>query len=90
MLSNRSILLTTSLLISMNLSACATTQPALDAHSSTFGQATAQNIAAQRVEPTPEQKANTFISPNLARQKAARQAYEAGETAEPVAPATSN
>ena len=90
MLSNRSILLTTSLLISMSLSACTTTQPALDAHSSNFGQATAQNIAAQRVEPTPEQKANTFISPNLARQKAARQAYEAGETAEPVAPATSD
>lgn len=87
---NRSVLLSTSLLISIGLSACATTKPALEAHSETFGQAIAQNIAAQRVEPTPEQKANTFISPNLERQKAARQAYEAGKTAEPEAPGTSD
>jgi len=87
---NKSFLVSSALLMSMSLSACATTKPALDAHSSSFGQATAQNIAAQRVEPTPEQKANTFISPNRERQKAARLAYEAGETPEPVAPGTSD
>jgi len=50
-----------------------------------FGDAVAQNIAAQRIAPTAEDKANTFIPPNRARQKAAREAYENGTLKEPVA-----
>lgn len=70
------------------LTGCATTTPALDAHSSNFGDAVAQNIAAQRIAPTAEDKANTFIPPNRARQKAAREAYENGTVKEPIAVGT--
>lgn len=72
------------------LTACASTTPALDAHSSGFGDAVAQNIAAQRIAPTAENKANTFIPPNRARQKAAREAYETGTVKEPVAVQTTD
>lgn len=60
------------------------TQPALQAQSSDFGEAVANNIAAQRIAPTAEDKANTFIPPNQARQKAAREAYENGTVTNPV------
>ena len=67
------------------LTGCASAQPALNGHSSGFGNAVAQNIAAQRIAPTAEEKANTFIPPNRARQKAAREAYETGTVKAPVA-----
>ncbi|WP_427453555.1 hypothetical protein [Litorimonas sp. WD9-15] len=72
-----------SLTLCAGLSACAST-PAMETKTEHFGQAVAHNIAAQRVAPTAEQKANTFIPPNRARQKAAREAYEKGETPDPV------
>lgn len=71
------------------LSACAST-PALDSRTDHFGSAVAHNIEAQRVAPTPEQKANTFIPPNRARQKLAREAYEKGETPDPIQVGTTN
>jgi len=73
----------------VSLSACASTTPALDNHSEDFGKAVAQNIAAQRVAPTPEQKENTFIPPNRARQKLARKNYEEGTVADPENQTTS-
>ena len=72
------------LLIGSVLTGCATTKPALENHSADFGDAVAHNIAAQRIAPTAEDKANTFIPPNRARQKAAREAYEDGTVPEPV------
>ncbi len=66
------------------LAGCATNTPALDAHSTHFGEAIAQNIAAQRIAPTAKEKADTFIPPNRARQKAAREAYESGTVKEPI------
>jgi len=72
------------------LTGCATAQPALNAHSSGFGDAVAQNIAAQRIAPTAKDKANTFIPPNQARQKAAREAYENGTVKEPIAVETTD
>lgn len=69
--------------LAAGLTACAST-PALEKTSSNFGDAVAQNIAAQRVIPTAKQKENTFIPPNRARQKAAREAYEKGEVPDPV------
>ena len=65
------------------LTGCATSQPALDSQSASFGDAVAKNIAAQRVAPTAEEKNDTFIPPNQARQKAAREAYETGTVKEP-------
>lgn len=70
------------------LSGCATTTPALEAHSPNFGKAVAQNIAAQRIAPTAKDKADTFIPPNRARQKAAREAYENGTVKEPISVTT--
>ena len=66
------------------LSACATTQPALENHSSEFGKAVRQNIAAQAVKPTAEQKANTFIPADAAKRAKARENYRKGETPEPT------
>jgi len=71
--------------LALALTGCASTQPALEAHSSGFGDAVAQNIAAQRIAPSAEEKANTFIPPNRARQKAAWEAYENGTVKEPIA-----
>jgi len=76
---NKSLILCSGLLVA----GCASTTPALDSHSPNFGDAVAQNIAAQRVAPTAEDKANTFIPPNRARQKAAREAYENGSVIAP-------
>lgn len=70
-------------LVGLAVTGCASSQAALDASSPQFGEAIAQNIAAQRVAPTAEEKANTFIPPNRARQKAARDAYESGTVTEP-------
>lgn len=71
------------ILIALTVTGCASTQTALDATSPQFGQAIAQNIAVQRVAPTAEEKADTFIPPNRARQKAAKDAYESGTVTEP-------
>lgn len=70
--------------LSLALTGCASAKPALDAHSTGFGDAVAHNIAAQRIAPTAEEKANTFIPPNPARQKTAREAYENGTVKEPT------
>ncbi|MEP3655776.1 MAG: hypothetical protein ABJO36_12850 [Litorimonas sp.] len=70
--------------LGLALTGCASAKPALESHSSGFGDAVAKNIAAQRIAPTAEDKANTFIPPNHARQKAAREAYENGTVKEPV------
>jgi len=72
------------LLIGSALTGCASTKPALENHSAGLGDAIAHNIAAQRIAPTAEDKANTFIPPNRARQKAAREAYENGTVPTPV------
>ena len=89
MLLNRHITLGAALIATLGLSACAST-PALDKKTEHFGKAVAHNIAAQRVPPSAEQKANTFITPNRARQRAAREAYEKGETPEPVSLGTTD
>ncbi|MDB2437951.1 hypothetical protein N9W89_04500 [Hellea sp.] len=81
------ILLSLSLLA---LSACATTQPALHSGSSEFGKAVRQNIAAQRVAPTPEQKANTFIPADASKRAKARENYRNGVTPEPQPIITTN
>lgn len=86
---NRHLSAITALTLSAGLSACASS-PALDARTEHFGNAVAHNIEAQRVAPTPEQKANTFIPPNRARQKLAREAYEKGETPNPIQVGTTN
>jgi len=75
-------------LLGLTLASCATTKPALEASSPDFGNAIAQNIAAQRVAPSAEDKANTFIPPNRSRQKAAREAYENGTVTEPASVVT--
>lgn len=67
----------------MTLSACATTQPAMQDGSSEFGKAVRQNIAAHTVAPTPEQKANTFIPADATKRAKARENYRKGETPEP-------
>jgi hypothetical protein len=71
------------ILIAITITGCASSQTALDAHSPQFGEAIAHNITAQRVAPTAEEKANTFIPPNRARQKAAKDAYESGTVTQP-------
>ena len=63
----------------IGLGGCATAQPASAGVSADFGAAVAHNRNAQFVAPTPEQKANTFVPPNPARQRLALEAYEAGE-----------
>lgn len=70
--------------LGLALTGCASAKPALDVHSAGFGESVAHNIAAQRIAPTAEDKANTFIPPNRTRQKAAREAYENGTVKEPV------
>ncbi len=65
------------------LSACATTQPALQSGSSEFGVAVRQNIAAQAVAPTAKQKANTYIPADASKRAKARENYRNGNTPEP-------
>lgn len=50
----------------------------------TFGTAVRQNIAAQTVEPTPEQKQNTYIRPDSQRMAIARDRYRKDEVETPV------
>lgn len=66
------------------LAGCAHSQPALQTHSDTFGTAVAVNIAAQSVDPTPEQKANTYIPANASRRALAKRRYEKDEVEAPV------
>lgn len=76
---------TSIILGSLLLTACATTsQPSLMAGSPGMGNAVKANMEAQKVAPTAEQKANTYIPANRARQSLARKAYEDGEVKEPV------
>jgi len=86
---NRALQILTPLCLMTGLSACAST-PALEKTSANFGDAVAHNLAAQRVEPTKAQKENTFIPPNRARQKAAREAYEKGEVPDPLQSVTTD
>lgn len=72
------------------LSACATTQPALNNGSSEFGKAVRHNIAAHAIEPTAEQKANTFIPADATRRAKARENYRKGETPDPQPITTTN
>lgn len=74
----------------ITLSACATTQPALQSGSSEFGNAVRHNIAAQAITPTPEQKANTFIPADATKRAKARENYRKGETPEPQPITTTN
>lgn len=67
----------------MTLSACATTQPAMQSGSSGFGDAVRHNIAAQAIAPTSEQKANTFIPADPTKRAKARENYRKGVTPEP-------
>lgn len=64
---------------------CSTSKPALqgqlDAH---MGAAVKANIAAHAVEPTPEQKANTFIPADPARTGLAREHYRENTVPRPV------
>lgn len=82
------LILTTLSLIA--LSACATTKPTLKSGSSEFGNAVRQNIAAQAIAPTPEQKANTFIPADATKRAKARENYRNGTTAEPQPVRTTN
>ena len=68
----------------MALSACATTQPALQSGSPEFGDAVRHNIAAHAVAPTDEQKADTFIPADATRRAKARENYRNGETPDPI------
>lgn len=77
-------------ILGLALTGCASTTPALEATTSQFGNAIAKNIDAQRVAPTAEEKTNTFIPPNRARQKAARDAYEKGTVTEPTTVTTTD
>lgn len=70
-------------LSALSLSACATSSPALNVHSTSFGQAVAQNKAAQAIAPTSEQKANTHIPADRARQTLARKRYQEDAVKEP-------
>ena len=72
------------------LSACATTQPALQSGSSEFGNAVRHNIAAHAVAPTAEQKADTFIPADALKRAKARENYRKGETPEPIPLVTTN
>lgn len=63
------------------LMACQTT---MDMPTEGFGAAVKQNIAAQTVEPTPEQKQNTYIRPDGQRMAVARERYRKDQVEEPV------
>ena len=72
------------------LAGCAHSQPATQTHTDNFGTAVAANIAAQSVDPTPEQKANTYIPANAARRALAKRRYEKDEVETPVPISTTN
>lgn len=70
------------------LSACATSAPALEAHSDNFGKANKSNMAAHFVPPTPEQKANTYIPADASRRALAKERYRKDEVEKPVSVGT--
>lgn len=74
----------------VSLSACATTQPAMQSGSSEFGNAVRQNIAAHAIAPTAKQKADTYIPADATRRAKARENYRKGETPEPQPITTTN
>lgn len=63
------------------LMACQTT---MEMPTEGFGAAVKHNIAAQTVEPTPEQKQNTYIRPDSQRMAVARDRYRKDQVEEPV------
>ena len=65
--------------VCIGLGGCAVTKPAEAGLSADFGASVAHNRDAQFVPPTAEQKSNTYIPPNAARQRLALEAYEADE-----------
>ncbi|NNE59155.1 MAG: hypothetical protein HKN36_13700 [Hellea sp.] len=64
-----------------SLGACATNDMSMT--SDTFGMAVRHNIAVQTVEPTPEQKQNTYIQPDAQRMANAQERYRKDEVEEP-------
>jgi len=70
------------ILLSLTLTACVTSQPALDDHSPTFSEAVTFNTAAQHVVPTPAQKNNTFIPADRDRKALAIKQYKSDTTEE--------
>ena len=76
--------------VSFAVTGCASSQPVLDVHSAHFGDITANNISAHRIAPTEKDKANTYIPPNQARQKLAREAYEKGTLKDPATVGTTD
>lgn len=66
------------------LTACATSQPALNGQlDRSFGSAVKANVAMQSVEPTAAEKANTFIPADPTRARQARQNYRDNKIPEP-------
>ena len=63
------------------LMACQTT---MDMPTDGFGAAVKHNIAAQAVEPTPEQKQNTYIQPDSQRMAVARERYKKDQVERPT------
>jgi len=61
-------------------SGCTTT---MEKPSAPFGTSVKQNIAAQTVAPTPEQKQNTYIKPDQERMNKARIRYRADDVEKP-------
>lgn len=70
----------------ISLGACATTQ--LSETTATFGQATVQNKLVHAVPATDQQKQNTYIPADRARQDLARKRYKENKVEEPVAVGT--
>lgn len=64
----------------VSLTACQTT---MDQPNEVFGAAVRHNIAAQTVEPTPEQKQNTYIRPDSTRMALAKERYRKDEVEKP-------
>lgn len=64
------------------LTACQTTT--LQEPTESFGSAVRQNIAAQSVEPTAEQKQNTYIRPDSQRMALARDRYRKDQVEKPT------
>jgi hypothetical protein len=70
---------------------CATSKPALQGQlDAQLGAAVKANIAAHAVEPTPEQKANTFIPANPARTGLALKQYRENTVPNPVSTGAGN
>ncbi len=65
--------------VCIGLGGCASAKPASAGLSANFGSSVEHNRTAQFVAPAAEQKANTYIPPNPARQRLALETYEAGE-----------